>query len=127
MANTLDADLYGTIVGNSSIEIMQDVLKPLGAFTTDFSDELGKRNEGIVVPMEVEPDAALDKTAGSNYTIQDADLSERTITLNRHKYTSWSLTDTDVSTSRALSIERFARSKGQKVAIAVWQDICCQG
>lgn len=126
MANTIDADLYGVTVGNNAIQIMQAVLKPLSAFSTNYSSEIGQRNQSIVVPLEDAQEAAADKTAGSAYTIQDTDFSERTVTLNKHKYVSWYVTDNDVSTSNFLSVANVGRAKGQKLAIAVFQDILSQ-
>lgn len=123
MANTIDADLYGTIVGESAIRVMQDILKPVSAFSTDFTPEIGNRNQSIVVPLTADPTDSADKTAGSAYTIQDTTISETTVTLNKHKYTSWYLTDNDASTSRFMSIENVGIEKGQQLAIDVFQDI----
>lgn len=126
MANTIDTDLYGITVGNSAIQIMQAILKPLSAFSTDYSAALGQRNQSIVVPLEQAQEAAADKVAADAYAIQDTDFSERTVTLNKHKYVSWYVTDNDVSTSNFLNIERVGRAKGQKLAITVFQDILSQ-
>ena len=123
MANTIDADLYGTIVGESAIRVFQKVLKPLSAFSTDFSGELGNRNQSIVVPLTTDPVAADDKVAGSAYAIQDVTINETSVELNRHKTVSWYLTDNDASTSRYLSVENVGIEKGQKLAITVFEDI----
>ena len=123
MANTIDADLYGTIVGESAIRVFQKVLKPLSAFSTDFSGELGNRNQSIVVPLTTDPTDSADKTAGSAYTIQDTTINETTVSLNKHKYVSWYLTDNDASTSRFLSVENVGLEKGQQLAINVFEDV----
>ena len=123
MANTVDADLYGKIVGENALRIFQAALKPLSAFSTDFSDELGVRNQSIVVPLTANPTDAADKTAGSAYTIQDTTVSEKTVSLDSHKYLSWYVTDNDVSTSRFLSVKNVGIEKGQNLAIDVFQDI----
>lgn len=123
MANTIDSDLYGSIVGENAIRVMQDILKPVSAFSTDFSGEIGNRNESIVVPLSADPSSPEDKSAGSDYTDQDTTINETTVTLNKHKYTSWYLTDNDTNTSRFMSIENVGMEKGQKLAIGVLQDI----
>jgi len=126
MANTFDSDLYGVTVSQSAIRVMQDILMPLTAFSTDFSDEIGNRNQSIVVPLTADPTDSADKTAGSDYTIQDTTINETTVTLNSHKYVSWRLTDNDASTSRFLSIQNVGIEKGQQLAIDVFQDILSQ-
>lgn len=123
MANTIDSDLYGTIVGESAIRVFQDILKPISAFSTDFSGQMGDRNQSIVVPLTADPTAAASKTAGNDYTVQDTTLSETTVTLNKHKYVSWYLTDNDADTSRFMAIENVGMEKGQKLAIDVFEDI----
>lgn len=123
MANTFDADLYGKIVGENAMRIFQAELKPLSTFSTDFSGELGQRNKSIIVPLTADPTDAADKTAGSAYTIQDTTLSEKTVTLDTHKYVSWTVTDNDVSTSRFLSVANVGVEKGQNLALDVFQDV----
>jgi hypothetical protein len=123
MANTVDADLYGKIVGENALRIFQAALKPLSAFSTDFSDEIGNRNSSIVVPVTADPTDAADKVAGSDYTIQDTTVAETSVTLNKHKVTSGYVTDNDVSTSRYLSVKNVGIEKGQQLAIDVFQDI----
>ena len=123
MANTIDSDLYGKIVGENALRIFQAALKPLSAFSTDFSDEIGTRNQAIVVPITADPTDGADKTAAAAYTIQDTTLSETTVTLNKHKYVSGYITDNDVSTSRFLSVANVGIEKGQQLAINVFQDI----
>jgi len=129
MANTGFSDLYGTIIGESAIRVFQKVLKPLSAFSTDFSGELGNRNQSIVVPLTTDPDddtGSADKTAGNAYVIQDTTLDETTVSLSKHKYISWFLTDNDADSSRFLSIENVGMEKGQNLAIAVFNDILSQ-
>lgn len=126
MANTGFSDLYGTVIGESAIRVFQKVLKPLSAFSTDFSGEMGNRNQSIVVPLTTDPaltDATADKTAGNAYSILDTDLDEVTVSLDTHKYVSWYLTDNDADSSRFLSIENVGIEKGQQLAISVFQDI----
>jgi len=126
MANTIDSDLYGVTVGNTAIRFMADILKPVSAFSTDFSGEIGNRNESIVVPLTADPTDAADKTAGGDYTIQDTTLSETTVSLDSHKYVSWYVTDNDVSTSRFMSVKNVGMEKGQQLAIDVFEDILSQ-
>lgn len=126
MANTVDPDLYGTIVGENAIRVFQSVLKPLSAFSTDFSGEVGQRNQSIVVPLTTDPTDAATKAAGDAYTIQDTTMNETTVSLSNHKYVSWYLTDNDANSSRYLSIENVGVEKGQQLAINVFQDILSQ-
>lgn len=126
MANTGFSDLYGTIVGESAIRVFQKVLKPLSAFSTDFSGEIGNRNQSIVVPLTADPADATDKVAADAYTIQDTTLNETTVSLSNHKYVSWYLTDNDASSSRFMSIENVGLEKGQQLAINVFEDILSQ-
>lgn len=123
MANTLDAELYGITVANRAIEQFKRNLKPLTSFSTDFTSDIGQRNQSIVVPLTVDPAAAVNFDAGNGYTRQNTTVSETTVTLNKHKWVSWFIQDTDASTSNFLSLENIGIEKANKLATAVWQDV----
>lgn len=96
-------------------------IAPLQAFAADFSDVAVQRNATVTVPYVSSADAAID-FAGT-YTIQDADAQGVQISINKHKFVSWGLSDIELSTRPSLSMEMFAKQKGFQLAKAVFQDI----
>jgi hypothetical protein len=91
------------------------------AFTTDFDPAPASKSDTIQVPYVPAASAAAD-FAGT-YTRQDSTLNKRTITLNKHKFVTWFLSDVSMAKSPAATLERFGMQKGFQLAKAVFQDI----
>lgn len=124
MGNTL-TNLTHTLLAEKALEGYTAALTPLNAFSRNFSAEAVQRGDKVKVFYTGAADAAED-FAGS-YTMQDADAEGLDITINKHHFVSWGLTDKSLSTQPQLSLERFAFQKGfqlgKKVLQTVWADI----
>lgn len=123
MANTIDSDLYGDAIAQGAIRVMQSDVKPISVFSTNFSPEPANYNQSIIVPMTSAGSSSIDFNAADGYTTGDTTVSERTITLNKHKYQSWHITDIENATANWVSIQNLAIEKTQKLLIDVFQDI----
>jgi hypothetical protein len=91
------------------------------AFTTDFDPAPASKSDTIQVPYVPAASSAADFSG--TYTRQDSTLNKRTITLNKHKFVSWFLSDVSMAKSPAATLERFGMQKGFQLAKAVFQDI----
>jgi hypothetical protein len=91
------------------------------AFTTDFDPAPASKSDTIQVPYVPAASAAADFSG--TYTRQDSTLNKRTITLNKHKFVSWFLSDVAIAKSPVVTLERFGTQKGFQLAKAVFQDI----
>ncbi len=121
MANSIAAGMNDTVIAQAALNAFTSALTPLTRLTTNFSSDIAVKSEQVNVPFVPAQDAAAN-FAGS-YTIQDADVESKPITLNKHKFVGWGLTDTEVSKSPILSLELFGAQKGYQLAKAVFQDI----
>lgn len=121
MANTLDSGLNGTLISQAGLDAFVGAFAPMQAFTTDFDPAPASKSDTIQVPYVPAASAAAD-FAGT-YTRQDSTLNKRTITLNKHKFVSWYLSDVAIAKSPAVALERFGMQKGYQLAKAVFQDI----
>jgi len=121
MANTLDSGLNGTLISQAGLDAFVGAFAPMSAFTTDFDPAPASKSDTIQVPYVPAASAAAD-FAGT-YTRQDSTLNKRTITLNKHKFVSWYLSDVAIAKSPAVALERFGMQKGYQLAKAVFQDI----
>jgi len=120
MANTL-TNLKHTILVDAALEAFTAAFAPIRAFAHNFSAEAAQKGDKVRVPFVSAQDAAID-FAGT-YTIQDADMEGLDITIDKHKFVSFGLTDIEISTMPQLNLERFGRQKGFQLAKAVYQDI----
>lgn len=120
MANSL-TNLTNTILAQMALEAFLKRIAPIAAFANNFSAEAVQRGDKVKVMYVSAQDAATD-FAGS-YVMQDADAEGLDITINKRKYVSWSLSTEELATMPQLSLERFARQKGNALARAVLTDI----
>lgn len=121
MANSIDSGLNQVIISNAVLEAFTAAFAPMTAFTTDFTPDAKEKYDTINVPYVPAASAASD-FAGT-YNAQDTTINKKQIVLNKHKYVSWYLTDTQVAKSPSISIQRFGNQKGFQLAKAVFQDI----
>lgn len=121
MPNTIDSGLNGTLISQAGLDAFVGSFAPMMAFTTDFDPAPASKAETIQVPYVPSASSAAD-FAGT-YTRQDSTLNKRTITLNKHKFVSWYLSDVSIAKSPAATLERFGQQKGYQLAKAVFSDI----
>lgn len=120
MANALTT-LTHTTLAQVALEAFRVQVAPIRAFVTNFSETAAQRGDKVKVAFIEAADAALD-FAGT-YTMQDADATGNDISLNKHKFVSWSLTDTELVNNPQVELERWATQKGFQLAKAVVQDV----
>lgn len=123
MPNTLDSGLNGTLISQAGLDAFIGAFAPMSAFTTDFDPAPASKSDTIQVPYVPAASAAADFVAATGYSRQDSTLNKRTITLNKHKFVSWYLSDVSIAKSPAVTLERFGMQKGYQLAKAVFQDI----
>jgi hypothetical protein len=121
MANTIDSGLNGTLISQAGLDAFVGAFAPMQAFTTDFDPAPASKSDTIQVPYVPAASSAAD-FAGT-YTRQDSTLNKRTITLNKHKFVSWYLSDVAIAKSPVVALERFGMQKGYQLAKAVFTDI----
>ena len=123
MPNTIDSSLNGTLISDAALEAFTGSFGPMNAFTTDFDPAPASKSDTIHVPYVPAASAASDFAAATGYTRQDSTVNKKTITLNKHKFVSWYVTDVESAKSPTVSLERFGRQKGYQLAKAVYQDV----
>lgn len=121
MANSLTS-LGNTVLAQQYVlNAFRAAIAPFNAFCRDFSAEAVQRGDKIKVLSVPAQDAAADFSG--TYTVQDADAEGKDITINKHKFVSWGLTDTELATMPQVQVETFFTQKGYALAKAVLQDV----
>ena len=123
MPNTIDTNLNGTLISQAALEAFTGSFAPMNAFTTDFDPAPASKSDTIHVPYVPAASAAVDFAAATGYTRQDSTVQKKTITLNRHKFVSWYVTDVESAKSPVVALERFGMQKGYQLAKAVYTDV----
>lgn len=121
MANTFDSALNGTLISQAGLSAFVAAIAPLTRFSTNFDPAPASKSDTIQVPYV--PAASAAATFAGTYTRQGTTLEKKTITLNKHKFVSWEVTDLETSKSPVVTLERFGAAKGYQLALAVAQDI----
>jgi hypothetical protein len=121
MANTVASGLQNNIIAQSALDAFVDILAPLASFSQSFNDQAAETGKTINVTTLANTTGATD-FAGT-YTSMDTDYATTTITLDKHKFNTWHLSDTEYSQSSAVELERFGYQKGGELAKTVFQDI----
>ena len=123
MANSTTG-IQDDIISRGVLQGFTAAIAPMAALNTVFSDDAARRGDRVSVPRLTSAlDAALDKTVGGSYTVQDIDSDAVEIVLNKHKYVSMGADDIEVANSSALVLERYGVRKGNLLAQTVAQDI----
>jgi hypothetical protein len=122
MANTL-TNLTDTIIVDNAIEAFTAAIAPLTAFANNVSPGPAEKGDKVKVLSVAAAAAATDFVPATGYTVQDSTAEGLDVSLNKHKFVSWGLNDTEISQNPQLSLERFGRQKGFQLAKAVLQDI----
>lgn len=123
MANSITG-INDDIISDGVLSGFTTTLAPLMAFATDFSPAPARRGEKVSILRDnTAIDAVQTKATHADYTIQDCDSDAVEVTLGQPKYVSWSLDDTEIAQSSVLNLEVYGRRKGNKLGVAILQDI----
>jgi hypothetical protein len=120
MANTF-TNTGDTIIANAALEAFTSAFLPLTGFSVNLSDAAAARGDKVKV-LSIGSQTAAADFAGT-YTVQNSTADGVDVTLNKHKFVSWGLTDTEISKNPQIELEKFGRQKGFQLAKAVFQDI----
>ena len=124
MATTINAALKNNIIAQSALNQFVSMLAPLSAFSTSFNDDAAQKGTTISIPtLATTADAT---TFAGTYTDQATEYGVTQIALDQHLFTTWTLTDVDVSESSAVELERLGYQKGGDIAKAVFQNILAE-
>lgn len=124
MANTINTQLQNNIIAQSALEQFTSILAPLNAFSTSFNDDAAERGKTISIPTISNTSSATSFSgAGNTYTAMNTTYGSTQITLDQHLFVSWHVTDTEVSQSSSVELQRFGYQKGGDLAKAVFEDI----
>ena len=123
MANSVTG-INDDIISRGVLQGFTAAIAPMAALNTIFSDDAARKGDRVSVPrLNSALDAALDKSVGGSYTVQDIDSDAVEIVLNKHKYVSMGADDIEVADSSALVLERYGVRKGNLLAKTVAQDV----
>lgn len=121
MANTLTT-LTNTIITDKVLEGFTNALTAIRVFATDLSSAvLGQRGDSVKVLYVPSTSTAAD-FAGT-YSKQDSTAVGKSVSIDKHKFVDYNLTDKELVDKPQLSLESFGYQKGQDLALAVWLDI----
>ena len=121
MANTIDSNLKNDIILNMALQGYVDTLLPLAAFSANLSPAAGVRGQSVTVGL-VGTQTAGDY-AGSYKTNPDSSIDDIQVTINKHKFKTVHITDTEYANSSILNLEDFGYQAGAAVAAAVVADV----
>ena len=121
MANTVNSNLQNNIISQSALEQFTSILAPLDSFSTSFNDEAAEKGKTISITTINNTSSAID-FAGT-YSDMNTTYGATQITLNKHKFVSWHVTDTETAQSSAVELQRFGYQKGGDLAKVVFQDV----
>lgn len=108
-------------ISNLVLDTFVSYLAPLRAFTLDCSP--AQSFIGATVPVLTVSTSSAAQDYVSTYQIQGATATSTVVTLNKHKFVSWELLDSEWRDSGLLSMESFAKSRGAALAEAVLTDV----
>jgi hypothetical protein len=108
-------------VGQLVLDAYVQALSPLSAFTMNASNETFYRGDSVRVLVNATASAPLTYT--TTYTIQDIGSTGVDVALDRTKYVSWQVLDSEWRDSALMSMENFLRSKGNALANYVLADV----
>ena len=120
----LFTNLKHTILLDIALEEYIATLQAVRAFAINASPLPQERGDKVRVKFVDAADAATDFEGV--YLMQGAQAEGIEVSLNKHKFVSWSLTDKEISEQPQIELETFARQKGFALAKAVFQDILSQ-
>lgn len=119
--NSIDGELKVETILDTFLEALVEELLALNAFSVDFSDKIVA--EGDTVDVGYIPAAAAARAFNGTYTIQKSDWGIKKVSINRHQYVSWGLSDVDLYKSSIVNLKTQTRMKAHSLATAVLADI----
>lgn len=123
MANTINSAQKNSLISQSALEQFTKILAPVNAFSTSFNDDASDRGDQINILNIANTSSSADFAVATGYASNDEEFGNTTISLNKHKFVTWHVTDKERSDSSAVELERFGYQKGGDLANAVFQDI----
>lgn len=120
MPNSFINTLY-TILTEAAIEAFTAMLTPLNVFARNYSADAVQRGDKVKVLWIPSQTIARDFTG--SYAPGDATATGLDVVINRHKFMSWSTTDTELALNPIIEIQSFGRQMGSNLGIAVLSDI----
>jgi len=117
---TIASSLNDKIIAQTALESFVADMEPLSIFTTSYSDEVVRRGSTVEVPLVASLTAT---TFADDYGGTGGTLNNVSITVDKHKIVTVSLTDTEYSKSSAADITRFANQQGKALAQAVLESV----
>jgi hypothetical protein len=122
MANTINGVNLAT-VAQESLDGLSTLFAPLGALTTDFSNDIRNAGESVTTRYPTKPTAA-DMSGGYKSAAADVAMTSATITLDTHFGFTYGFTDVERSKSSInlnnLFIQPALQALGEKVFGDVW-------
>jgi hypothetical protein len=110
-----------TILAERIFEAFVAKIIPMTRFSNNFSEAETQRGNKVKVPFVSSQDAAGD-FAGT-YTMQDADVEGKDVTIDKRKFVSWALTSQEIADNPQLSLDMFTEQKAFQLSKAFQQDV----
>lgn len=119
----INSALVREVVSNAALSSFADYLLPMSTFAIDFGGEIGAKGQTVNVPVYNSYTAG--DFAGDYTTNASNDVGAVTVTVNKHKYKTISLTDLENANNGAGSTrwEMFGQKLGEALALSVFQDV----
>jgi hypothetical protein len=121
--NTVDAELNINTILDAALRAFKRAVLPLSAFATAYRNVQLKGTDKMVVPYYPLVTAA-SKDFDKCYVFDDDyAVDKRSVTINKRKYQSWTITGRELSRLPQLQLEKIGAMYGEKLAYDVLQDI----
>lgn len=119
----INSALVREVVSNAALSSFADYLTPMSSFAIDFGGEIGQKGQVVNIPVYNSYSAG--DFAGDYTTNASNDVGAVTVTVNKHKYKTISLTDLENANNGDGSTrwEAFGRKLGEALAVGVFQDV----
>jgi len=122
MSNTL-ATLNGTLIARRILTTLLEEFPLLRLITADFSPETALYNQAIKVQLPSAFASATDYHVDNGYVARDAEQTEVTLTINKHKHVTYGFNDQERSSTDVLLVERWARNGAHALGKAMMDDL----
>jgi len=113
---TINSALNDKLLAQTALEAFTAELLPLNVFTTSYSNEVVRRGATVEVPLVANLTAT---TFDDDYGGTGGTLNTVSITVDKHKIVTVSLSDTEYSKSSIAELTKFANQQGKALAQAV--------
>lgn len=118
LTNTSTVILTGAI-----IEGFLEVLLPVKAFATDFSAAAYQRGTALRILTVPNQGTVQDWDPNVGFVVGEADAIGIDLTINKHKFVAWGMSDVELYANNLVNLEMFGRQQGAKLAGAILRDI----